>query len=172
MTPHPHIWNDNPDFAEAVCVWIYYYLFFPCAFWTFGAAWWLSRKSQKMQIPENKEWYVYTSLSAGGMKLSARLWLCEIEGDSKPTRLWIWFAVCEFTHSPHCFLRKSELTWKFSDVCFTRGSDAEKRTLAMPNWEPEHKMCMSLWRSFLHISCCWMKGSKDAFCVCIYMQFS
>ena len=38
-----------------------------------------------MQIPENKEQYVSASPSAGGMKLSARLWLCEIEGDSKTT---------------------------------------------------------------------------------------
>lgn len=68
----------------------------------------VAQKAKKMQIPENKEWYVYTSLSAGGMKLSARLWLCEIEGDSEPTWLWI----CH-PHSPHRSLRKSELTLKF-----------------------------------------------------------
>lgn len=47
--PHPHIWNDNPDFAEAVCVCMYLllFIFFSCAFWTFGAAWWLSRKKPK-----------------------------------------------------------------------------------------------------------------------------
>lgn len=49
-----------------------------------------------------------------GRKLSASLWLCEIEGDGKATLS----GICP-THNPHCFLRKSILTFPFSDVCFT-----------------------------------------------------
>lgn len=144
------------------------FIFFSCAFWTFwSCVMTVAQKApQKMQIPENKEWYVYTSLSAGGMKLSARLWLCEIEGDSEPTRLWI----CH-PHSPRRSLRESELTLKFFWCALhTRRNGHLPCLIESPNTTCARRYGDHS-STFPAVE---RKGSKDALsvCVCVYMQFS
>lgn len=53
---------------------------------------------------------------------------------------------------PPLLLQKTHINFTIFWCVLNTWSDEEKRTPAMPEWEVTHKLCLSLWRSFLCIS--------------------